>query len=88
MKINRNYCISGEIVTRKTFFEFLKICAKNEWIKSDACYYIQFEDYYDIIKKTIRNGGYGCFKITFASIPTKEETLCEQVCKDYLRGEK
>lgn len=84
MKIKRKYYINGEAVTRKTFFEFLKICAKHEWVKSDACYYTQFEDYYDIIKKTIRNGGYSCFKTTFVSGLIKEETLCEQVCKDYI----
>lgn len=88
MKLKRKYYVNGEVVSRKTFFEFLKICAKHEWVKSDACYYTQFKDYYDIIKKTIRNDGYGCFKITFASILTKEETLCEHVCKDYLWGEK
>lgn len=33
MKLKRNYYINGEVVTRKTFFEFLKICAKHEWVK-------------------------------------------------------
>lgn len=67
MKLKRNYYINGEVVTRKTFFEFLKICTKHEWVKSDACYYVQFEDYYEIVKKTIRSGGCGCFKTNFVS---------------------
>lgn len=84
MKLKRNYYINGEVVTRKTFFEFLKICAKHEWVKSDACYYVQFEDYYEIVKKTIRNGGCGCFKTNFVSTLSTEESLSEQVGKDYL----